>query len=362
MSVGKQFFPDTWDKVCQCVRDIYLSSVPHQLISWKPDDTMMSRYVRTYVRMQAGPCRCPNVHIIFLYCRSYSTLSVGSTRSSLTFDLHEKTPSVISTSEQAVATDLSLDEQGGIGLSSPGVTEAAQVQISIHSAEEDIQNGGMDASAGEGVTAVEVEDEELGKFVSVSNISSESKITGDVVSLVSTASATTTVEAGTLTESNSTTPEPGTTAEPDPSTQHPNHSTGEEYDGSTDIHQASSAALALSDSNVLRSSSPAAVEMEHSLHGNNLADSYLRPAQAKETRVTGNATNQSPEISLKKNASKTERTGRKVSRKEAQRNKEKAKKSKESADKFIDDNQSEMSYQPDTDLSRSKASKKVNGK
>ena len=277
-----------------------------------------------------------------MYCRSYSTLSVGSTRSSLNFDLHEKTPSVISVSEQA-ATDLSLDEQGGVGLSSPGVTEAAQVQISIHIAEEDIQNGGMDTSAGEGVTAVEVEDEEFGKFVSISNDSSESKIPGDV-SL--TTSVTTTVEAGTPTESDSTTAEPGgTTAEPDPSTQHQNHSTGEEYDGSTNIHPASSAALALSDSNVLRSSSPAAVETEHVEYRNNLV-----------TRSTRNAISQSPEISLKK---KTGRTGKKVVKKDAQRNKEKAKKS---AEKFIDDNQSEMSYQPDTDLSRSKASKKVNGK
>ena len=66
MSVGKQFFPDTWDKVCQCIRDIYLSSVPHQLITWKPDDNMMRRYVCMYVCIYVCMyvcigCQCPNV-------------------------------------------------------------------------------------------------------------------------------------------------------------------------------------------------------------------------------------------------------------------------------------------------------------
>jgi brefeldin A-inhibited guanine nucleotide-exchange protein len=44
VSVGKQFFPETWDEVCQCVRNIYLVSVPHQLLLWKPDDNAMRRY------------------------------------------------------------------------------------------------------------------------------------------------------------------------------------------------------------------------------------------------------------------------------------------------------------------------------
>ena len=43
VSVGKQFFPDTWDKVCYCARDIFLASTPHQLISWKPDENMLGR-------------------------------------------------------------------------------------------------------------------------------------------------------------------------------------------------------------------------------------------------------------------------------------------------------------------------------
>ena len=58
VSVGKQFFPDTWDKVCKCARDIFTHSVPDQLLTWKPDDNLLGR--------------------------SYSTLSIASTRSSLT--------------------------------------------------------------------------------------------------------------------------------------------------------------------------------------------------------------------------------------------------------------------------------------
>ena len=43
VSVGRQFFPDTWDKVCYCARDIFLASVPHQLLTWKPDENMLGR-------------------------------------------------------------------------------------------------------------------------------------------------------------------------------------------------------------------------------------------------------------------------------------------------------------------------------
>ena len=43
VSVGKQFFPDTWNRICQCIRDIYLASIPHQLLSWKPDGNFISR-------------------------------------------------------------------------------------------------------------------------------------------------------------------------------------------------------------------------------------------------------------------------------------------------------------------------------
>ena len=63
VSVGKQFFPDTWDKVCKCARDIFTNSIPHQLLTWKPDDNQLGR--------------------------SYSTLSIASTRSSLASEIPE---------------------------------------------------------------------------------------------------------------------------------------------------------------------------------------------------------------------------------------------------------------------------------
>ena len=44
VSVGRQFFPETWDKVCYCARDIFLASIPHQLLTWKSDENALGRY------------------------------------------------------------------------------------------------------------------------------------------------------------------------------------------------------------------------------------------------------------------------------------------------------------------------------
>ena len=43
LTSGKQFFPDTWDKVCYCARDIFLASIPSQLLTWKPDESALRR-------------------------------------------------------------------------------------------------------------------------------------------------------------------------------------------------------------------------------------------------------------------------------------------------------------------------------
>ncbi|CAI8039438.1 Brefeldin A-inhibited guanine nucleotide-exchange protein 2, partial [Geodia barretti] len=56
LAVGQTVSPDTWDKMVQCMRDIFTASIPHQLLSWQPDESLR---------------------------RSYSTLSVGSERSSV---------------------------------------------------------------------------------------------------------------------------------------------------------------------------------------------------------------------------------------------------------------------------------------
>ena len=58
IAVGRQLFPETWDKVCQCARNIFVAALPEQLLIWQPDESFLTR--------------------------SYSTLSVAaSTRSSL---------------------------------------------------------------------------------------------------------------------------------------------------------------------------------------------------------------------------------------------------------------------------------------
>jgi len=37
-SNGKKFTPEIWNKTTQCIRLIFDSSVPHQLMTWKPEN------------------------------------------------------------------------------------------------------------------------------------------------------------------------------------------------------------------------------------------------------------------------------------------------------------------------------------
>ena len=60
ISVGRQFFPDTWEVVCRCIRDIFETTLPVELLSWRPVES---------VRQHLG--------------QSFSTISVGSSFSSL---------------------------------------------------------------------------------------------------------------------------------------------------------------------------------------------------------------------------------------------------------------------------------------
>ena len=41
VSNGSQFTPEMWEKTCKCVRDIFESTVPHDLLTWRPDKSMM---------------------------------------------------------------------------------------------------------------------------------------------------------------------------------------------------------------------------------------------------------------------------------------------------------------------------------
>lgn len=37
VSNGQKFTPDIWSTISECVRSIFDSSIPHELLSWKPD-------------------------------------------------------------------------------------------------------------------------------------------------------------------------------------------------------------------------------------------------------------------------------------------------------------------------------------
>ena len=47
ISNGQKFTPDAWGKACHCIRNIFNSSVPHDLITWKPEITLENDYVVT---------------------------------------------------------------------------------------------------------------------------------------------------------------------------------------------------------------------------------------------------------------------------------------------------------------------------
>ena len=40
VSTGKQFFPDMWDRVCNCISDIFTASLPTELLTWKPPERL----------------------------------------------------------------------------------------------------------------------------------------------------------------------------------------------------------------------------------------------------------------------------------------------------------------------------------
>jgi len=40
VSTGKQFFPDMWDRVCDCIGDIFVASMPNELLTWTPPERL----------------------------------------------------------------------------------------------------------------------------------------------------------------------------------------------------------------------------------------------------------------------------------------------------------------------------------
>ena len=65
ISVGRQFFPDTWEVVCRCIRDIFETTLPVELLSWRPVESVSSTFrpiILYYLSWQLiqlpGLCSC----------------------------------------------------------------------------------------------------------------------------------------------------------------------------------------------------------------------------------------------------------------------------------------------------------------
>lgn len=283
-----------------------------------------------------------NVYLCYSEHRSYSTLSVGSTRSSLASELQEipNAPSIVSTTELPVSSEQLVSEQGEVRALSPGVLEeSVQTPVEIKIEGEVIPEAS--AVEHENVSTVDLEDSEFGSFVSISN-------TNPTPGTVQT-SATEHEQsaADTLPQVNDSSAKPEAMRQMDSSQEQSvsgPHTKVEESLVTSTGHATSSPISATSEQTI------------PSVLGNNTHTDGHTPSPAK-----GDKKSKSPvvdRLSLKKNTKAKEKQGKKVSKKESQK---KAKKSKAKTE-YIDDNQSEMSYQPDTDLSRSKTAKKINGK
>ena len=111
VSVGKQFFPDTWDKVCKCARDIFTNSIPHQLLTWKPDDNQLGR--------------------------SYSTLSIASTRSSLASETPED---MLAPPSPSPTNEITNEE----GMTSSPANQNADVENSAQEPTGEVPEGGSE--------------------------------------------------------------------------------------------------------------------------------------------------------------------------------------------------------------------------
>lgn len=304
-------------------------------------------------------------HQWFPKYRSYSTLSVGSTRSSLMSDLQDtpKAPSVISNSEQPPISDLLVSDTSMVRSSSPTepddrlknlppviVPTGDGSQPSTVEGVAEVQRS--DNNAGEGIAVAEVNDEEFGQLISVSTVSSDSRTAGAQVGSIQPSDETqvTGQEDGVI--------QHNTKAEAD--TSESSHPAALGVTGRPQVENPPDQISSLSESTVMPADSSVHPEWKDNI-GNSVDGSLLSNQSPLKGVRDGKASNRSPEVdklSLKKKAAS--KTGKKMSKN--QKSKEKGRKSRGKAEAVIDDNQSEISYQPDTDLSRSKASKKVNSK
>lgn len=212
------------------------------------------------------------------------------------------------------------------------------VQINVENADANTSLNSVEASAKQEVTVTDMEDEEFGSFVTVSHIQVESKTLSEQPVTITVAM-----------------PENESTKKPDDSG---NNGHSELLDG-TNIQGTDSKPDGKEVSSVDYSFTP---ELR-----NNVGKSV--PLGQSPVKGVWELRKGSPGMAQKKSLVKTgstkEKTGKRVVKKDSKRGRDKTRKAQirtEHMDRSIDDNQSELSYQPDTDLSRSKASKKVNSK
>ena len=214
----------------------------------------------------------------------------------------------------------------------------------IHSA---VQIGNVDSNFTEGVIVTDLEDEEIGNFVSISGIGQDS-MTG-----------TSQVNHSVIKPDGNTTKE----------------SSGQVHQNVVICKQEEKSNNPSSNPTSFTFLSPGLNEVaencsfgpELNVTGGSVDEGSVTSdqSQTKGAKESYKVTTKSPiveRLSLK-NQGKASKGGKKITKKE--KNKEKIKKNRdkvEAHDRIIDDNHSEVSYQPDTDLSRSKASKKINGK
>ena len=265
---------------------------------------------------------------------------MGSTRSSLNSDFLEihRAPSIISNSEQPVSNELLVSEQGE-PVDSPAVSgePTPPVQIRVQDPENSTRLSTPNREVV--VNVADIESGELEGFVSVASKTPPEK---------SVMSNGVPDEVNTL---------DGTAPPPQQSQDHEQTSKAE----STSVGHGRPDEARLS---------PVS-DVDSSLQLNSIGSSALEssltetpPRAVHETGKMSSHTSGINKLALKKNVASggKERTGKKGGKKEARKKEKKNRNKAETADKNVDDNQSELSYQPDTDLSRSKASKKVNSK
>lgn len=266
--------------------------------------------------------------------RSYSTLSVASTRSSLTYDYTDtlmspsnKDASFLNESVEQNTHDNTVREPSP-SFDTGEVQNGPEVPAIV--VDPSLEQSDVEARLTDGVVVADIDDEEFGGFVSVSN--------------------------GAL--------------NPDPNQSQQNKSVVEVEDTTDEkLNQINEGSLSLdraeTESHVVESESRTETEEKAAIQQKppeiNVVDVSLdgtEQVQTKDVKDPGSTkASKSPKVEkLNQRKGKIRVKGsRKFGRKDG--DKEKGKRGKVDVQ---DDNHSELSYQPDTDLSRSKASKKVN--